>query len=333
MRKASVFPSLLPKPQSDMNWRNRIMLKLRIRDLIIVNTMAASCGPGEMPSGTPPTRTPRTAPVDSNADAANETTFDLSMCGFDKTKPGVNFSSRRFATTPIPMTVTTAILGGIFTKTDNVVIDGMAILEDSMTRTVSSFTGAVTPAVDSADVKPIVAKLSGGFAANILEPTPREKLGETNADWKGVFCSYQPAVSLERGAIERVTVDLDKPLPVSHSVIANLKRLKAELGIKRFWKQIAAKVTTSTDPSVAVGTVWTGSATSEPVAPTATVAGAAIQSELAVKLTYDFGSPEANKALGLPKSITWYIDTASKSYKLIQIDSGDGVLENYLPSL
>lgn len=309
------------------------MSNSRTQVLIIASILTASCGPGEKPSGTAPSRTPRPAPADGTADGANETTFDLSKCGFDKSQPGVNFSSRRLSIAPIPMTVTTLILGGIFTKTDNVVIDGMAILEDSMNRTVSSFTGSVTPALDSEDVKPILAKLSGGFSADILEPTPREKLGETNADWKGVFCSYQPAVKLERASVERVTVDLDKPLPVSPSVVANIRRLKSELGIKRFWKQITAKVTSSTDPAVAVGTVWTGGATSEPVAPTATIDGAAITAELAVKLTYDFGSPEANKALGLPKSITWYLDTASKSYKLIQIDNGDGVPINYLPSL
>jgi hypothetical protein len=309
------------------------MSNSRTHVLIIASLLTASCGPGEMPRGTAPSRTPHPAPGDSSADVATEATFDLSKCGFDKSKPGVNFSSRRLSMTPIPMTVTTPIFGGILTKTDNVVINGMAILEDSMSRTVSSFAGSVTPAVDSEDVKPILAKLSRGFSADILEAAPREKLGEMNPDWKGVFCSYQPAVKLERGAVERITVDLDKPLPVSPSVVANIIRLKAELGTKRFWKQITAKVTSSTDPAVAVGTQWTGGATSEPVAPTATVEGAAIQAEIAVKLTYDFGSPDANKALGLPKSITWYLDTASKNYKLVQIDFGDGVPVNYLPSL
>ena len=77
--------------------------------------------------------------------------------------------------------------------------------------------------------------------------------------------------------------------------------------------------------------------TSEPASGSVQVAGPAgkisITSEIAVKLTYDFGSLEANKALGLPKSVTWYLDTATKAYKLMQVDFGDGVPVNYLPSL
>ena len=312
------------------------MSNVRFRSLCVASLLTASCGPTEMPSsGTPP----RTAAPTKNgdADASTETTFDLSKCGFDKSKPGVNFASRRLAITPIPMTVTSVLLGGLFSKTDNVVINGLAILEDSMTRSVSTFSGTVTPVVDSQDVKPILAKLSSGFAADILEPTLREKLGETNEDWKGVYCSFQPAIKLERGALNRVTVDLDKPLPISPSAVSNLVRLKSELGSKRSWKGITAKVTSSIDPSVVVGTVWTGSATAEPVPASVAIDGVAgqvsVAAELAVKLTYDFGSAEANKALGLPQSIIWYIDTATKGYKLIQIDFGDGVPLNYLPSL
>jgi hypothetical protein len=52
---------------------------------------------------------------------------------------------------------------------------------------------------------------------------------------------------------------------------------------------------------------------------------------MAVKMTYDFGGESANDAMGLPKSVTWYIDTGTRSFKLVQVDFGDGLLKNYLP--
>jgi hypothetical protein len=300
----------------------------------------SGCGTGEMPGAGIPTRTPAPSSP-AGADATSETTFDLSKCGFDLSKPGVNFGSRRMSMTPMPKAVIVPIpipiFGGILTRTENIVIDGIGIMEDSLSRSVSTFSGSANPVVDSEEVKPIIAKLTSGFAADILAPAARAKIGQTNPDWKGVFCSYQPAIKLERGSTEKITVDLDKPLPISPVVVAGLDRLKSELGTKRIWKGITAKVSSSTDPNVVVGTVWTGGVTSESVAATTTVDGTTgkvtIQSELAVKLTYDFGSIEANKALGLPKSAVWYIDTATKGYKLMQVDFGDGVPVNYFPSL
>jgi hypothetical protein len=56
-----------------------------------------------------------------------------------------------------------------------------------------------------------------------------------------------------------------------------------------------------------------------------------INAEMAVKMSYDFGGETANHALGLPKSVIWYIDTTTRSFKLVQVDFGDGVLKNYLP--
>jgi len=74
---------------------------------------------------------------------------------------------------------------------------------------------------------------------------------------------------------------------------------------------------------------------SNPVASSVAVVGpngkTNISAEMAVKMTYDFGGESANDAMGLPKSVTWYIDTGTRSFKLVQVDFGDGLLKNYLP--
>ena len=297
----------------------------------IVVALLTSCGAVDMPdSGVGKT---------SNANGvtgSSEATFDLSGCGFDISKPQAGISSRRMAMTPQNKTVTTKILGGILTSQTAISITGMSIVEDSLSRSVSTFTAQSTPTVTSDEVTAQLTQYNSGVSSDLLDLATRAKIGETYPEWKGVFCGFQPARKLERGSTQKVTAELSKPLPVSPLVIAPLARLKSEMGVKRSWTGIAAKVVESSDPDVITGTVWTGRADSVPVSSSTVVDGPSgkvtIQSEIAVKMTYDFGSVAANKALGLPKSVTWYLDTASKGYKLMQVDFGDGSPVNFLPA-
>jgi hypothetical protein len=304
------------------------------RILPLVAATITACGAIEMPdSGL------GTSPTSSNGGGvipADEAQFDLTKCGLDPSKPAMAVSSRRMSMVPIAKTVAVPILGGILVSQENVTITSMAINEDTLARSVGTFSAQSSPQVSSSEVSALLNQYTGGYAAELLDVGSRAKIGETFSEWKGIFCSFQPAMKIQKGSTEKVLADLSKPLPVSPLVIADLARLKSEMGVKRSWTGITAKVTESTDPNVPVGSTWTGRVDSIPVTATAAINGSTgrqvIQSELAVKITYDFGSVAANKALGLPKSVIWYIDTATKSYKATVVDFGDGQAVPYLPA-
>lgn len=263
---------------------------------------------------------------------STESSLDLSACGFDVSKPSTVFESRRLVMVPQPMTITT---GEIFAWQVQTSLSGNGVFEESLLRSVGTYSAQFTPTVQSPQASAILAKHSAGFAADLLPPVERAKIGEVYSDWRGVFCSFQPAIEITRGSTEKVSISLDKPLPLAPILRADLARLKSEIGVKRSWKQITAKVVDSTDPNVPLGSSWVGVVSSSPVASSVAIVGpngkTTINSDLAVKMIYDFGGESANDALGLPRSATWYIDSGTRSFKLVQVDFGDGVLKNYLP--
>jgi hypothetical protein len=263
---------------------------------------------------------------------SSESDFDLAGCGFDVSKPAAVFESRRLTMIPQPMTMTT---GEIFAWQVQTSLSGNGVFEESLMRSVGTYSAQFSPAVQSAQASAVLARHSAGFAADLLPPAERAKIGELYPEWRGVFCSFQPAIEITRGSTEKVTISLDKPLPLAPVITADLERLKSEIGVKRTWKRITAKVTDSTDPHVPSGSSWTGVVSSHPVASSVAIVGpngkSNISAEMAVKMTYDFGGESVNDAMGLPKSVTWYIDTGTKSFKLVQVDFGDGLLKNYLP--
>jgi len=298
--------------------------------LFMASLVTASCGAVDVPDALSARRRGQDG---SDVTPSLEATFDLGRCGFDPSKAGAILSSKRMAMIPQSMNVTT---GGILVWQTKSTLNGMSILEDSLERSVVTYSAQFSPAVESAESTAITQKYSAGVAADILPVAERAKIGETYPDWKGVFCSFQPAMEIQRGLTDNVSISLDKPLPLAPVIVTDIARLRSEIGVKRAWKGITAKVTESTDPDVPVGSSWTGVAYSQPVAKAAVLTGSAgktvINSELGVKMTYDFGSEAANRAIGLPKSVIWYIDTATKSYKLMQVDFGDGTVQNYLPA-
>jgi hypothetical protein len=263
---------------------------------------------------------------------SSEIAFDLQNCGFDTSKPAAIFESRRLTMVPQPMTMTT---GEIFSWQVQTSLNGNSIFEESLQRSVGTYSAQFSPTVQSPAASEILANHSAGFAADLLPPAERAKIGELYEDWRGVFCSFQPAIHIVRGSTEKVSISLDKPLPLAPVLQASLERLKSEIGVKRVWRQITANVTDSTDPNVPAGSSWTGVVHSQPVASSVALVGpngkTTISADMAVRTTYDFGGESANKAMGLPRSVTWFIDTNTRSFKLVQVDFGVGVLTNYLP--
>jgi hypothetical protein len=298
--------------------------------IVFLSVFFSACGALEMPdAGTKPT-----SANGGTVAASQETEFDLSKCGFDLSKPDATIATQRLTMVPISKQITTGI---IFQTTVDVKVTGASINEDSLSRRTGSFSVQATPQIQDPQIADLISKYTSGFSADLMPLAERAKIGTTQPEWKGIFCTFQPAMKIQRGSTERVLIDLSRPLPVSPLLTADLARLKTEMGVKRSWTGITAKVTESTDPSVSSGSMWTGRVDSTPVTPAVTVTTPngkkIVQSEMAVKITYDFGSPEANRALGLPKSVTWYIDSGTRSFKATAVDFGDDQPIYYLPAL
>jgi hypothetical protein len=260
---------------------------------------------------------------------STEASFDLAKCGLDLTKPTTNVASRRMSMVPQKIVIPKLLW------TETYSITGLSIIEESLVRSIASFSAQSTPSSSLDQVNAAVNALSGGYTADLLSVTDRAKIGMLYPDWKGVFCSLQPAIKIENGLTDKVVIEFDKPLPVSPLLIADFSRLRSEFGVKRSWSAITAKVTDSMNPDVPVGSTWSGRVSLIPVSPTVTIDGPSgkqqIQAQFAAKITYDFGSASANAAMGLPSSVTWYVDAETNMFKLTQVDFGDGTIVNYLP--
>lgn len=303
------------------------MLAFR-RVIALSSLFLVSCGALDMPDGSSAYRV-------KGGDAgpgqgSNEPNFDLAKCGFDLSKPSVNVTSRRMALTP-----QTIMVPGLFGFQSKYTITGSSIVEESLVRSVSAFSAGSAPTTNAKEVTSVIQGLNRALTAEILEPAARATIGEGQPEWRGVFCTLQPAKKIERGSSDRVVVEFDKPLPLSPLLLADFGRIKSEIGVKRTWNGVTAKVIESSNLEVSVGSIWTGRVVSEPVSASAQVDGpsgkVSISASLAVKMTYDFGNPQTNEFLGLPASITWFIDEGTKSLRLTQVDFGSGLPVNYLP--
>jgi hypothetical protein len=285
------------------------------------------CGDLSMPDAGSSIR--RTSADRNRVPASNELEFDLAKCGFDLTKPTETISSRRMSMVPKKISIPRLLW------TETYTISGMSIVEESLSRSIVTYSAQSTPASTLDQVNAQLGALSAGFTADLLKLEERAKIGSLHSDWRGVFCSLQPAIRLEHGMTDKVAVEFDKPLPINPLVIADVSRLMAEMGSSRSWSGITAKVSDSLNPEIPIGSTWSGRVTSGPVSPVVDIEGPAgpmrIQAEFAVKLSYDFGSPAANRSMGLPNSVTWYVDSSTNMFKLTQIDFGDGAIVNYLP--
>lgn len=260
---------------------------------------------------------------------SSELEFDLSKCGFDLNKPSETISSRRMSMVPKKISIPRLLW------TENYTITGLSIVEESLQRAVVTFSAQSSPASSSEQINASIAALSTGFSADLLKIEERAKIGVSHSDWRGVFCSLQPAVRLEHGMTDKVIIEFDKPLPINPLLMADINRLLGEMGSPRSWSGITGKVVESLNPEVSVGSTWSGRVYSSPVSPTVEIDGPSgkmqVQAEFAVKLTYDFGSVSTNRAMGLPSSVTWYVDSTTNMFKLTQVDFGDGNLVNFLP--
>jgi hypothetical protein len=139
--------------------------------------------------------------------------------------------------------------------------------------------------------------------------------------WDGVLCTFVPATKTENKRGGKTTIaTFDPPLPASVSPKAAATRFKAEIGEKRTFTGLKAKITSSDHPDLAGKTELEGSVIVEKVTPTIEVpdgSGVAgktkkITSDLAYKVTTDFGGAKATYALGMAPVVTYYISHSKK---------------------
>ena len=289
---------------------------------LLLLSVLTSCGPngsidgGSSITGKKTDADPRTAPpADANSTAAKstaETTFDLTKCGYSIASSTAVLNSQQLAMVPATISVTVPVV--IFQTKKDVTVTGTFVMESSLGHQTLSYKATPSSNGDVAEVAAFVASATGSGEATLMTLDKRAKIGESNPDWAGMFCTVQPAMTIQHNGDQSVTADFSQPVPFGLLVGGDAARLKLELASKRSWNNVVAKVVASTNTSVPVGTAYTGNVTLEPVS-----VGSG-GDDVAVKITYNFGSAEKNQILGLPSSIIWNIDTAAHTVKSVQVD-------------
>lgn len=294
-----------------------------IRGLAFIFVVAAvlassSCGPNGSIDGNAPIPGGKQDADSRTSDATvietepGDTSFDLTKCGYSLTSPSAVIHSQQLAMTPATLKVTVPVL--IFQTKKDVTMNGTFVMESSLVRQSISYKSSASAYPDAAEVAAFIASSTGAGDATLVGSEDRAHIGEKNPDWAGLFCSVQPATRIQHNAAQNVVADFSQPVPFGLIVSGDADRLKAELGTKRTWKNIVAKIVESNNTSMPAGSALTGTVTMEPAAVSAG------GGDIAVKITYNFGGADKNQMLGLPSNIVWYVDSAAHTVKSVQVD-------------
>ncbi|MCX6125576.1 MAG: hypothetical protein NTV34_12655 [Proteobacteria bacterium] len=284
------------------------------------------CGVQDFDSGTStkPKRDP--AGSGSSASATAEKVLDLSVCGFDLSKPTTLTTSRRLTMDSFKRTADTSILGGLFPMKTEVTFSGTLVIEGSLSGLLVSGASSALPAIDNTEVNVVLNDIKGASEIQVLDAAMRGKIGEAYPDWTGLFCTLQPAKQFTSNGANHIVVEFSQPIPFGVLTLASLGRMKTELATKRTFSKVTAKVIKSDNVNVAVGTLFEGSVIAGEV-PVATLTGA--KGDFAITITYNFGGKEKNKLLGLPMAMSWYIDSTTKTLTSVQVQSNTDLLTSF----
>lgn len=256
----------------------------------------------------------------SKSPPIGDTSFDLTKCGYSLDSQTAIIASQQLAMESSTITVSVPVLGGIFQSKKTVTINGTFIMETSLNRQTVSYKSTSSPSIDSAEVTAALAASTGSGDATIMDSDDRAKIGETNPEWAGIFCTLQPATRIERNSDTHVTTEFSQPVPYGVIAAGDVERLKTEWGTKRTWSNVVAKIVESTNPSIQAGTALTGNVVAEPIK----MDPSSPLGDIALRITYNFGGAEKNQMIGLPASIVWYVDSASHKVKSVQVDTTGG---------
>jgi len=164
---------------------------------------------------------------------------------------------------------------------------------------------------------------SGAVTASVFPMDQRHTLHSTAPAWDDIYCTVQ-AVSRLTNTLgsKRVVTEFSPPLAYWVSPKADPFRYTAELGSGKVWNEITATVVESNDAGLKQGLALRGTVRVDQVPATASIlnrAGAvvSIEADVAYKLTYAMEAGARNAEIGLPGSITFYIDQKSRRYKAV----------------
>lgn len=150
-----------------------------------------------------------------------------------------------------------------------------------------------------------------------------------NKEYEGIICTIVPATKVDNRRGGKKTVALfDPPVPSSISPRAMAGRYAEELGKERVIDNIKVKITESDNEALQGKESLTGKVTIEKVKAEGQFDDGAggtktIKADLAYRVSYDFGSPEATYALGFPPVVTYFIDHDKKDLKANVVDTTD----------
>ena len=131
-------------------------------------------------------------------------------------------------------------------------------------------------------------------------------------------CAFVPVTSIDNSRGGRTTkASFDPPVPSSISPRATAKRYEAEIGKTKTFSDIKIKVNSSDHPDLKGKTNITGTITFEKIDSSTSVDDGKggkqeIKSDLAYRVTYNFGDPKTTFALGFSPVVLYYISHSKK---------------------
>jgi hypothetical protein len=183
-----------------------------------------------------------------------------------------------------------------------------------------------------ADVEPInqraldLTRKFKGYVTNYTVPNN----SNFAKDWKGIVCTIRASdhlVNTRDGYT--TTVDFYPPVAPAISPIADAARYSKELGEYRFFKNIKATVTTTTNPILTVGKEYIGSILVEKIPTERLTHLGVFKGDVAYRVTNRFGSDAETLALGFHLWTEYYIDNGQRAFSGIITNVGDDELRYF----
>jgi len=192
------------------------------------------------------------------------------------------------------------------------------------------------PSVAQPEAEKKAGDMRGTSQSTAFTLDERIKLSEdANGDWDGILCTIQSAreINVQRGA-GSVRVKFSPALPENISPLADSAAYADEIGNGRAFRNIEAEVVsgggTLSPGQKIVGTVTVARINPVLILQDATGKSETIRGDYAYTFTYDFGTSEQLRALGLQPQQTYFIDSKSNEFKAVVIDSGDTQLGEFV---
>jgi hypothetical protein len=171
---------------------------------------------------------------------------------------------------------------------------------------------ALTPTIEK-----LLVKKNTGKTTFTTVPISKYSSLSDHAAWEKILCTFVPATKVENERGSKTTAEFDPPVPINLSPRAAATRYEEEIGEKKVFNDLKAKIISSDNRALKGKTEVTGSVTVEKVAANAEIDNGdsgklQIKSDIAFKVTTNFESPAITEALGLAPEMVYYVSYAKK---------------------